>query len=319
VLALERVTAGYGDLSAIRDVSLKVCPGEVVALFGPNGAGKTTTLRAAVGRLAPVAGQVFWRGHPRSAPLHRLARGGLSYIPEERSVISDLSTRDNLKLGRGGVDGALRHFPELEPLLRRRAGLLSGGEQQMLTLARALAAEPRALLVDELSLGLAPLMVGRLLTAIRDAADRGGLAVLLVEQQARRALSVADRWYLVNNGGIIAEGSAGNSAEFEAAYFAGMSGTKSALTTEKMSQPTGQVDSISTEQLLIVRRRPRRVEPHRRLPATSGDSTSRDRRRHQHLRRAAGVGFVRGAVPSHDRGRSRHPPPRHGDAGNCFP
>jgi branched-chain amino acid transport system ATP-binding protein len=251
VLALERVTAGYGDLSAIRDVSLKVGPGEVVALFGPNGAGKTTTLRAAVGRLAPVAGQVFWRGHPRSAPLHRLARGGLSYIPEERSVISELSTRDNLKLGRGGVDGALRHVPELQPLLRRRAGLLAGGEQQMLTLARALAAEPRALLVDELSLGLAPLVVGRLLTAIRAAADHDGLAVLLVEQQARRALSVADRWYLLNNGGIVTEGSAGSSAEFEAAYFAGMSGTKSAFTAQKKSRPAGSADQISTEYLSV--------------------------------------------------------------------
>jgi branched-chain amino acid transport system ATP-binding protein len=238
VLALEHVTAGYGDLSAIRDVSLQIGPGEVVALFGPNGAGKTTTLRAAVGRLSPIAGQVFWRGQPCSAPLHRLARDGLAYIPEERSIISDLSTRDNLKLGRGSVDAALRHFPELRPLLGRRAGFLSGGEQQMLTLARALAATPSVLLVDELSLGLAPLMVGRLLAAIRDAADRDGLAVLLVEQQARRALSVADRWYLLNNGNIITEGSAVNGAEFEAAYFAGMSNAKAVAGVEKKARPT---------------------------------------------------------------------------------
>jgi branched-chain amino acid transport system ATP-binding protein len=147
----------------------------------------------------------------------------LAYVPEARSVISGLSTRDNLRLGRGGVAAALSYFPELEPLLGRRAGLLSGGEQQMLTLARALASKPSALLVDELSLGLAPMAVERLLAAIRTAADTEGLAVLLVEQQARRAMSAADRWYLLRNGCVDASGDASDGmTALEAAYLAGM-------------------------------------------------------------------------------------------------
>jgi branched-chain amino acid transport system ATP-binding protein len=152
--------------------------------------------------------------------MHRLARAGLSYVPEQRSVVFALSARDNLKLGSGGVDGALRHFPELEPLLNRRAGLLSGGEQQMLSLGRALATKPKALLVDELSLGLAPLVVQRLLEAIRAACIQDGLGVLLVEQQARLALSIADRWYLLNNGTVVNKGVTGDGTNFEDAYFA---------------------------------------------------------------------------------------------------
>jgi branched-chain amino acid transport system ATP-binding protein len=223
VLELVGVTAGYGDLAAVRDISLRVHAGEVVALFGPNGAGKTTTLMAAVGVLPRMGGTVLWKGEPSPRRLHRLCRAGLAYVPEGRSVISGLSTRDNLRLGRGGVEAALKYFPELEPLLGRKAGLLSGGEQQMLTLARALASAPSALLVDELSLGLAPLAVERLLAAVRLAADRDGLAVLLVEQQARRALSAADRWYLLRNGSVDTSGDAsGGQEELETAYLASM-------------------------------------------------------------------------------------------------
>jgi branched-chain amino acid transport system ATP-binding protein len=223
VLELEGLTAGYGDLAAVRDVSLRICPGEIVALFGPNGAGKTTTLLAAVGALPRMQGKVRWRGKVTNASVHRLARDGLSFVPEERSIVTSLSTRDNLRLGKGGVDGALRYFPELRPLLSRRAGLLSGGEQQMLTLARALAAKPTALLIDELSLGLAPLVVGRLLRALRTAADEQQVAVLLVEQQARRALAVSDRWYLLRNGAMSATGESGAGIDaLETSYLASM-------------------------------------------------------------------------------------------------
>jgi branched-chain amino acid transport system ATP-binding protein len=226
VLELTGVTAGYGDLAAVRDVSLVLYPGEVVALFGANGAGKTTTLMAAVGVLPRMSGTVLWRGRPSPRRLHLVCRAGLAYVPEARSIISGLSARDNLRLGRGGVDAALAYFPELERLLGRKAGLLSGGEQQMLILARALARKPNALLVDELSLGLAPLVVERLLAAIRQAADDEGLAVLLVEQQARRALSAADRWYLLRNGSISANGDAASGAgTLEAAYLASMTDT----------------------------------------------------------------------------------------------
>ena len=226
VLELEHLTTGYGDLPVVRDVSLCVRPGEVVALFGPNGAGKTTTLLGAVGVLPRMSGQVRWRGEPTRKPLHRLARDGLAFVPEERSVISGLSARDNLRLGGGSVQAAVAEFPELAEHLGRKAGLLSGGQQQMLRLAHALASAPTALLVDEASLGLAPLIVQRLLQALRGAADRTGLAVLLVEQQARRALSVADRWYLLNKGTVVAEGSTeGDPERLEAVYLSSLSGT----------------------------------------------------------------------------------------------
>ena len=206
LLEARELTAGYGDLAAVRGVDLHVNPGEVIALFGPNGAGKTTTLLTLAGELPPLGGEVRFLGSPTRAPLHQRVRQGMAFVPEERSVVASLSTRDNLLLGRGGVDGALAIFPELEPLLGRRAGLLSGGEQQMLTVGRSLALRPKLLLADELSLGLAPLVVNRLLETIRRVADERGIGVLLVEQQAKRALTVADRWYLLRNGVIAATG-----------------------------------------------------------------------------------------------------------------
>jgi branched-chain amino acid transport system ATP-binding protein len=223
VLEIRELTAGYGDLAAVRKVSMALFPGEIVALLGPNGAGKTTMLLSTVGVLPRMGGQVWWQGAPCSSPLHRLARSGLAFVPGAPSVITGLSTRDNLRLGSGGVERAVSHFPELGGLLNRRAGLLSGGEQQMLSMARALASEPKALLVDELSLGLAPLVVDRLLAALRAAADSDGLAVLLVEQQVRRALAVADRWHLLSNGVITDSGRAEDHARLESSYLAGLS------------------------------------------------------------------------------------------------
>jgi branched-chain amino acid transport system ATP-binding protein len=223
VLQTIGLTTGYGDLAAVRDLDISVRPGEIVALFGANGAGKTTTLLACVGLLPCMSGEVRWLGKRSTDPIHRLARSGLAYVPEGRSVTARLSVRDNLRIGSGAVDDALAIFPELEPLLDRAAGLLSGGEQQMLVVGRALAARPRCLLVDELSLGLAPLVVERLLAVLRESAERDGLAVLLVEQQAREALSVADRWYLLRDGRIAQEGDGRSGVgELEAAYLASM-------------------------------------------------------------------------------------------------
>ena len=212
VLEARQLTAGYGELAAVRDVDLSLERGEIVAMLGPNGAGKTTTLLALAGVLRPLSGEVIWQGRRTRAPLHRRARAGLAFVPEQRSVLMRMSTRDNLRLGRGGVEHALELFPELEPLLGRRAGLLSGGEQQILTLARALASRPAALLVDELSLGLAPLIVDRLLEALRDVAHEQKVAILLVEQHARRALDVADRWYVLRQGSIVDQGDSANAA-----------------------------------------------------------------------------------------------------------
>jgi branched-chain amino acid transport system ATP-binding protein len=206
VLSVRGLDAGYGDVVVVRSLDLDVRAGEIVAVLGPNGSGKSTTLLTLAGELPALGGTVELWGEPTTEPLFRRARRGLGFVPEERSVLMAMSVRDNLLLGRGGVDGAVGLFPELEPLLDRRAGLLSGGEQQMLTLGRALAAEPTLLLVDELSLGLAPLVVDRLLAALRQAADDRRVAVLLVEQQVRRALDVADRWLLMRRGTVVAQG-----------------------------------------------------------------------------------------------------------------
>jgi branched-chain amino acid transport system ATP-binding protein len=210
VLRVSGLVAGYGDLAAVRGVDLEVHAGEVVALLGPNGAGKTTTLLTLAGELPKIAGQVQYMERPFKGPLHQRVRRGLAFVPEERSVFMGLSVADNLKIG-GRSARVLAMFPELGPLLGRRAGLLSGGEQQMLTLGRALAMKPRLLMVDELSVGLAPLIVDRLFDALIATAREDGTAVLLVEQQARRALRVADRWYLLSRGVLAAKGNASDS------------------------------------------------------------------------------------------------------------
>jgi branched-chain amino acid transport system ATP-binding protein len=194
--------AGYHGLPVVHGIDLAVHPGEVVGILGANGAGKTTTLLALAGSLPVVKGEVRLFGSPTSSPLHVRARAGLSFVTEDRSVFMQLSVRENLKLARIKPARALELFPELEPLMDRRVGLLSGGEQQMLTLGRALAREPKILLGDELSHGLAPLLVRRLLDAVRVAADRRGIAVLLVEQHVKQLARVADWIYVLQRGSI---------------------------------------------------------------------------------------------------------------------
>ncbi|MFD9321338.1 ABC transporter ATP-binding protein [Streptomyces sp. NPDC060053] len=198
------LSAGYGSQPVVRDLDLEVRPGEVVALLGPNGAGKTTTLRALSGGLPPMHGEARWLGEHSRAPLHRRARQGLAYVGE-RAVFTRLDTADNLRVGRVTTEQALELFPELAKRLRTGAGMLSGGEQQMLSLARALCRAPRMLLADELSLGLAPLVVDRLLRAVREAADRG-MGALLVEQHVRKVLDIADRVYVLHRGRVTMTG-----------------------------------------------------------------------------------------------------------------
>jgi branched-chain amino acid transport system ATP-binding protein len=219
------LSAGYGAVAVVRDLDLHVDAGEVVALLGPNGAGKTTTLLTLAGELPPLAGQVRFRGEATTAPMHARCRAGMGFVTEERSVFMGLSTRDNLRLAGVSPAAATGLFPELAPLMPRPAGLLSGGEQQMLTLARALGREPRVLLADELSLGLAPIVVERLLTAVRRAADERGVGVLLVEQHVRQALRVADRVVVLERGRVALSGTVAEVRSqleaVEAAYLSG--------------------------------------------------------------------------------------------------
>jgi branched-chain amino acid transport system ATP-binding protein len=205
LLAATEVSASYGAVPVVRNISLHVDPGEVVVLLGANGAGKTTTVRVLSGLLPNTAGTVTWKGAPFTGALHHRVRQGLGYVPEERALISKLTVAENLRLGMGDGARALEIFPELKKLLSRKAGLISGGEQRMLLLGRALAAEPAVLIADEMSLGLAPIIVQRLLSVIRDVANAGA-GVLLVEQHARQALAVADRAYVLRRGSVVWEG-----------------------------------------------------------------------------------------------------------------
>ena len=206
--------AGYGSATVVRNLDLTVAAGEVVALLGPNGAGKTTTLLTIAGLLPAQSGEVTVLGRTVDAKRPwSAARRGVALVPEERALFFDLTVRENLLLAiRGdrqkGIDSAIAYLPALGPLLGRQAGLLSGGEQQMLALARALAGKPKVLLVDEMSLGLAPVIVQRLLPILRTVADDLGVAVVIVEQHIHMALSVADRAIVLSHGDVVLTGPA---------------------------------------------------------------------------------------------------------------
>jgi branched-chain amino acid transport system ATP-binding protein len=218
------VSCGYNGHAVVRDADLEVRAGEVVGLLGANGAGKTTTLNTLAGYLPALAGTVTFGGRPAAASASARAREGLAFVPEGRSVFPKLTTRENLRVGRCDVERALALFPELRPLLGRKAGNLSGGEQQMLVVGRALARRPKVILADELSLGLAPKVVTRLLEALRAAAHDDGVGVMIVEQHVQQALRYADRVYVLRRGTVALSGTAAEVApQLEDAYLSGAS------------------------------------------------------------------------------------------------
>lgn len=206
-LEVEHLTAGYGSVTVLRDVSLTVPPGYVAAVLGPNGAGKTTLLRSIFGMTKVIGGAVRYDGVDLTgSEPHRVAREGLCYVTEGRAIYRGLTVADNLKMfgGRGNDDRLARvydTFPILAERRRQTAGTMSGGQQQMLALARALLQDPKILLVDELSMGLAPVVVDDLFDILREL-KAAGQSILLVEQYAERALELADVVYVLNRGQV---------------------------------------------------------------------------------------------------------------------
>lgn len=232
LLTIRDLITGYGKKQIVNGVSLTVAANEVVTLIGHNGAGKSTLLKAIFGLLPVWSGQIVLNGEVLQSPNPReLLRSGISYVPQGNRVFTELTVRENLEMGavtlasktlvHEGIDRALDLFPSLKLRLRQCAGMLSGGEKQMLALSNALVLSPRVLLLDEPSLGLAPQLVSLALKRIQDISVNSGTAVLIVEQKVREVLKIANRVYVLRNGKVSFSGSAeslGDDAKLREVY-----------------------------------------------------------------------------------------------------
>lgn len=218
MLEVKNIEVYYGVIRAIKGISFDVNEGEVIALIGANGAGKTTTLQTITGMLSPKSGEVMFEGVDiTKIPGHKIVGMGMAHVPEGRRVFSQLSVLENLKLGaytrkdKNEIEETLQNvyksFPRLEERKNQAAGTLSGGEQQMLAMGRALMSKPKLICMDEPSMGLSPILVDEIFKIIRDI-SAAGTTVLLVEQNAKKALSIADRAYVLETGNIVLEGAA---------------------------------------------------------------------------------------------------------------
>ncbi len=223
MLRVDELHVFYGEIHALKGVGLEVRDGEIVAILGNNGAGKTTTLKTISGLLAPRRGAILLEGASLSGvPAHEVVLRGVAHVPEGRRIFNRLTVRENLTMGaylrtdaaavRGDLERVFELFPRLRERIAQVAGTLSGGEQQMLAIGRALMARPRLLLLDEPSMGLAPVLVEQIFTAIGDI-NRQGTTILLVEQNAAMALGVAHRGYVLETGRVALEGTADELAE----------------------------------------------------------------------------------------------------------
>jgi len=223
MLTVENLSVSYGAIKAVDNINFKVDEGEIVALVGANGAGKTTILRAISGLIDKEKGEVFFQDQPiHNLPPHQIVALGISHVPEGRRVFPLMSVRENLELGAFGrkdrkeiladMEQVFARFPRLKERELQLAGTLSGGEQQMLAIGRALMSRPRLLLMDEPSMGLAPMLVQQIFETVKEI-NRSGTTILLVEQNARMALSIANRAYVLETGEIVLEGEAQELAE----------------------------------------------------------------------------------------------------------
>ena len=229
LLQVSHLKVAYGGIHAVKGIDLEVRQGELVTLIGANGAGKSTTLNAIAGVLKPISGEIKFDGVLSSGTSHQLLGQGLALVPEGRGVFARMSILENLEMGaylrddseiEKDLEAMFTYFPRLKERLPQLAGTLSGGEQQMLAIARALMGRPKLLLLDEPSMGLAPMMVEKIFEVIKDVA-RNGMTILLVEQNARLALSVAHRAYVMDSGLMTIEGNAlelANDPRISAAY-----------------------------------------------------------------------------------------------------